>query len=204
MWYPRGCPEQAHESGTWGAVTPVLICVLVTSAVPLAVPLTAVAAGIDGVTRAVPGTPAPGAEFEVTLQLSGEHPLVVGIIENLPPGFSFVSTSGEHFEVAGQQLLLAVINESEVRYTVKAPSAGAGTFSGTWTDMLSAREGSIAPAAVSVGGTATGPVSPTTSGTAAPPSADPEVPGFGTLFALLSLLLAALLTSHRVKGGRGA
>lgn len=161
-------------------------------------------AGLEAVDRVAPASLEPGAEFVVTLQLSGEHPLVVGIIENLPPGFAFVSTSGEHYEVAGQRLLLAVINESEVQYTVRAPASGAGTFSGTWTDMLSEREGSIAPTAVSVGGTATGPVSPAPSGTAAAPSTDPEVPGFGTLFALLSLLLAAILTSHRVNGGRGA
>jgi len=207
MWCPRGCSEKARESGTWsqGAVLALLLALL-TSAVLLAGPLTTVgAAGIEEVTRAAPGTPAPGAEFEVTLQLPGELPLVVGIIETLPAGFKFVSTSCEHYEVAGQRLLLAVINETEVRYTVKAPSSGAGTFSGTWADMLSEREGLITDTLVSVGGTggdAIGKGSPTPSGTAAAPSAAPEVPGFETIFAALSLLVVTLLMIIALKGGR--
>ncbi len=192
------------KGGTWsqGAVLALLFA-LFTSAVLLVGPLTTVgAAGIGEVTRA-PGTPAPAAEFEVTLQLNGELPLVVGITETIPAGFTFVSTSCEHYEVSGQRLLLAVINESEVRYTVKAPSSGAGgTFSGTWTDMLSEREGSIAPTVVTVGGTATGPVSPMPSGTAAAPSAAPEVPGFETIFAALSLLVVTLLMMIALNGGR--
>jgi hypothetical protein len=171
--------------------------------VSLIVPLTTVqGAGIEAVNRVAPASLEPGAEFVVTLQLSGEIPLVLGIVETIPPGFSFLSTSCEHYEVSGQRLLLAVINETEVRYTVKAPSSGAGTFSGTWADMLSEREGSIAPTAVSVGGTATGPVSPTPSGTAAAPSAAPEVPGFEAVFTTLSLLVAALLAVVALKGGR--
>lgn len=166
-------------------------------------PLTTVqGAGIEAVNRVAPASPEPGAEFVVTLQLGGELPLVVGITENLPAGFKFLSTSCEHFEVSGQRLLLAVINETEVRYTVKAPSSGAGTFSGTWADMLSEREGSIAPTAVNVGGTATGPVSPASSGTAAAPSAAPEVPGFEAVFTTLSLLVVTLLAVVALKGGR--
>jgi hypothetical protein len=212
MWHPGRGSEKARKGGTWGTgpVLAVLLFALFTTAAFLTGPVAAVqTAEIQTVTRAAPATPAPGAEFEVTLQLqlSGELPLVVGIAETIPPGFSFISTSCEHYEISEQGLLLAVINESEVRYSVKAPASGAGTFSGRWIDMLSEREGAIADTFVSVGGTGTGPSeggSPMPSGSSAAPSASSEVPGFETVFAVLSFLVAALLTILAVKGGRGA
>jgi PGF-pre-PGF domain-containing protein len=94
---------------------------------------------VESVTRYAPAGPAADEEFEVTLKISySELPLVVGIVETIPEGFSFVSTThpSDQYEVSGQKVAFAVINETEITYKVKAPSSGDGTFTGEWVDLL--------------------------------------------------------------------
>lgn len=119
------------------------------------------AAEVREVKRYAPAGPAPGAEFEVRLRITGELPLVVGIVETIPSGFK-IPEEGEDerpfVNVSGQKVFFAAINVAEIKYRVKAPSSGEGTFSGTWIDMLSENEGGIADTIVMVGGGGAGAI----------------------------------------------
>ena len=94
---------------------------------------------VESVTRYAPAGPAADEEFEVTLRISySELPLVVGIVETIPEGFSFPSSdvSSAPYKVSGQKIALTAIDEAEIKYTVIAPSSGDGTFTGEWVDLL--------------------------------------------------------------------
>ena len=178
----------------WKILT--LLLLLATAAF-LASTVTAIP-GTDGVTRSAPADPIPGAEFDVKLTISGERPLVVAIVETIPEGFDFVSTShpSDQYEVSAQKITFAVINETEIIYRVKASSLGVGSFTGTWKDMLSHKEGSITGTrGIEEGSTPT--PTPATTPT-------PEVPGFETSFTALTLVIAGLfIVVLRNKGERG-
>ncbi len=168
--------------------------------------------GTDVVARSAPADPIPGTEFDVKLTISGERPLVVGIVETIPEGFDFVSTSHplDQYDVSGQKIAFAVINETEITYRVQASSSGVGTFTGTWIDMLSDKEGAIRDITDVVGAGSTIEEEPTplqvvttpTSKMTQSPTAAPtsEVPGFEPIFAIVSLLIAYLFV-YRGKGG---
>ena len=158
--------------------------------------------GTDGVTRSATADPVPGAEFDVKLTISGERPLVVGIVETIPEGFDFVSTShpSDQYDVSGQKIVFAVINETEILYRVKASSSGVGTFTGTWIDMLSQKEGAIRDTTDVVGAGSTIEEEPTPMPVVATPTPTSEVPGFETIFAIVSFLIAYLFV-FRGKGG---
>jgi len=101
---------------------------------------------VESVTRYAPAGPAADEEFDVTLRISySELPLVVGIVETIPEDFTFVSCPtlpDEQYDVSGQKVAFTVIcKESEaeikeIKYIVKAPSSGDGTFTGEWVDLL--------------------------------------------------------------------
>lgn len=100
---------------------------------------------VESVTRTIePDVVDPEAKFDVTLRINGELPLVVGIVETIPEGFSFVSTTHpfcEQSELNPRVISFAVIAEigaeiSEIKYTVEAPSSGRGTFEGEFVDLL--------------------------------------------------------------------
>ena len=158
--------------------------------------------GTDGVTRSATADPVPGAEFDVKLTISGERPLVVGIVETIPEGFDFVSTShpSDQYDVSGQKIVFAVINETEILYRVKASSSGVGTFTGTWIDMLSQKEGAIRDTTDVVGAGSTIEEEPTPMPVVTTPTPTSEVPGFEPIFAIVSFLIAYLFV-FRGKGG---
>jgi len=158
-----------------------LFALLVTAAL-LAGTVTAVqAAEVAGVTRYAPAGPAPDAEFDVRLTITGELPLVVGIVETIPNGFSFKSTTHPSDQytvstVSGQDVVaFAVIDDTDITYKVEAPSSGEGTFTGTWTDMLSENSGNIADTIVIVGGGGAGAIGDDTTATSTPTPAAPAV-----------------------------
>ena len=105
---------------------------------------------VEKVTRSiVPDVVEPGAEFEVTLSITYEElPLVVGIVETMPEAYSFVSCPTEipaaqcSASASGDKVAFIVICKegeagiSEIKYTVKAPSSGRGTFEGEFVDLL--------------------------------------------------------------------
>ncbi len=148
---------------------------LVTAALLAGTVTTVQAAEVAGVMRYAPAGPAPLAEFDVRLAITGELPLVVGIVETIPEGFSFVSTKYDHYDVSGQEVAFAVINTTEITYRVKAPSSGEGTFTGTWTDLLSENSGNIADTIVIVGGAGAGAIGDDTTSTPTPAPAAPAV-----------------------------
>ena len=105
---------------------------------------------VEKVTRSIePDVVEPDAEFEVTLSITyTELPLVVGIVETMPEGYSFVSCPTEipagqcdYTKDRDKVAFTVICNEdeagiSEITYTVKAPSTGRGTFEGEFVDLL--------------------------------------------------------------------
>jgi hypothetical protein len=82
-------------------------------------------------------------EFIVTLDIIGEFPLVVGIVETIPEGFEFPNDDEDvsdfpHFEIDRERrkISFAAIDERDIEYKVIAPSSGEGTFRGKWVDLL--------------------------------------------------------------------
>jgi hypothetical protein len=119
----------------------------------IAIVLSTVAAPVvaeEKVTRSVSTTnPSPNEEFDVTLTVGFQ---IGGIIETIPDDFSFVSTAHppEQYNVSGQNIRFVVINEPEIKYSVKAPSSGSGTFKGLWADVLNETNGTLADTNVAI------------------------------------------------------
>ena len=179
-----------------------LMLILVSSALFASAMSAVQAADVGGVRRSVLSDPAPGDEFEVTLTVDGEPPLVVGILETIPEGFGFVSTTCKNYEVSGQEIAFVMMDETVVNYRIKAPAAGTGTFTGTWVDLLGEEEGSIGTTTVVVGkgGTPSTPAQPVAS--TETPIAEPAVPGFEALSVTVSLVIVLLLLRGvRTTGG---
>jgi PGF-pre-PGF domain-containing protein len=125
------------RNGKRKGLMPLSLFVLLAIAALLAGTVTAVqGAEAESVTREVE-SPLSGEVFWVTLTINGELPLVVGIVETIPGGFSFPSSgvSTTPYSVSGREIAFAVIDEKEIKYKVIAPSSGEGTFTGTWADI---------------------------------------------------------------------
>ena len=157
-------------------------------------------------------TPAPGSTFHVFINISGLR--VGGIVETIPEGFTFVSTThpSNQTYVSGQKVVFVVLNETSIRYEVRAPSQGTGTFSGTWYDALSEKEGIIKSMSVSVRVVETPMSGPTPTPTTTPaltpspspsPSPPAQVPAFEAVYALAGLLVVAVAVSVSVLFRRG-
>lgn len=95
-------------------------------------------------------TPSPNSEFDVTLTISGLK--IGGIVEAIPDGFAYVSTThpADQTNRSGQNIIFSVINDAEIKYSVKASSSGSGTFKGVWDGILNETNGTIADTSVSV------------------------------------------------------
>ena len=122
----------------------VLLAAIILSA--LAAPVVAE----EKVTRQVSTTNlSPNEEFDVTLTVGFQ---IGGIVETIPDDFTFVSTTHppEQYNVSGQNIRFVGIDGAEIKYTVKAPSSGSGTFKGVWVDVLSATNGTLVDTNVAV------------------------------------------------------
>ena len=83
-----------------------------------------------------PPSAALGGEVVVTVTASGYGPFG-GIMETLPAGFSYVSSSlpDDSVTVNGQEVTFNLLGETDFTYTVAAPSAeGSYSFSGVLTN----------------------------------------------------------------------
>ncbi len=168
----------------------------------LVAPIVNVKATATTVTR-TPSTmnPTSGSTFDVTLSIAGLQ--IGGVVETIPDGFAFISTThpSNQTYVSGQKVVFTVVNETSIRYEVRAPSEGSGTFCGTWYDALNEMEGNVDSTSVSVrvAETPTPPSSPT-------PTPSPPVPGFEAVFALAGLFVAAVrfLFRRKRRGGEGS
>ena len=157
-------------------------------------------------------TPAPGAEFDVMLTISGlqsDDSVVCGIVETIPEGFEYVKSEypSDQISVSGQRIAFAVINVTTIRYTVKSPSSGSGMIKGEWINLLNETDGKITDTGITVithgsnkrdvestqTPTMTSaiessmPVTPTAE--TANSTSSPTIPGFEVVFASVALLL---------------
>ena len=189
---------------------------------------------VEKVTRGIPDVVEPDAEFEVTLSITYEElPLVIGIVETMPEAYSFVSCPTEipagQCHASGDKVAFTVICKegegiNEIKYTVKAPSSGRGTFEGEFVDLLvltstlpeeEGKEGRWHPidgetmsrvravgegaSLIEEGVTATPTPIPTTPPTPPPAS---KVPGFEAIFAAVALLIVYTVVLRK-KGKKG-
>ena len=146
-------------------------------------------------------TPVAGSTFDVTLSIEGLR--IGGIVETIPDGFAFVSTThpSNQTYISGQKVVFVVVNETSIKYEAQALSEGSGTFGGTWYDALSEKEGDIESTSVSVRVAETPTPSPTPT-----PAPSPPTPGFEAVFALAGLLIVAVrfLFRRKRRGGEGS
>lgn len=169
-----------------------MILVISTSSIALTSIATAKATDTSVTRTLSTTTPTSGSTFDVTLNIIELQ--IGGIVETIPDGFGFVSTThpSNQTYVSGQKVVFVVVNETSIKYKVRAPSEGCGTFSGTWCDALNEMEGNVDSTSISVSMAET-------------PTPSPPVPGFEAVFGLAGLFVVAVLFlfSRRRKGGEG-
>lgn len=93
---------------------------------------------------------AQGNTLDVTLFVEGI--LAGGVVETIPDGFVFAGTDhpADRYGTSGQKVLFSVIGENEIVYRVQARTAGTGTFSGAWDDIVNMTNGTIPESQVTV------------------------------------------------------
>jgi hypothetical protein len=138
------------------------------------------------VTRTL-STAEPGAGEVFTVSLSIDGVALGAVVETLPPGYTFVGT--DHPEdrvlVRGQQAGFAVMNDTRITYSVRAPVSGSGAaITGTWEDFLSGAEGVVAADGIETAAESGGADS-------AHPAAQAAASPFAVLAAVAGLLIAA-------------
>ena len=157
------------------------------------------------ITRTLSTTsPTSDSTFDVMLNIAGLQ--IGGIVETIPDGFAFVSTThpSNQTYISRQKVVFVVVNEASIKYEAQAPSEGSGAFGGTWYDALSGKEGDIESTSVSVSVAKTPTPSPSPTPIPTPiPTPSPPVPGFEAVFALAGLFVVAVLFLFRRKGGEG-
>ncbi|MDD4255892.1 MAG: hypothetical protein PHP59_11025 [Methanofollis sp.] len=129
-----------------------LLCLCMLS---LAAP--ALAGGDAAVRQVSTAAPAPGAEVTVTLSLNGCE--AGGIVEILPPGFAYVSSSlpADQVRVDGNRVCFAILGETAVTYVVRAPPEGGGEITGEWWDFGARTNGTVLSSRLDVGGATAAP-----------------------------------------------
>jgi hypothetical protein len=126
--------------------------------------------------------PATGSQnnlMEITLHMNGIQK--AGIIETLPPGTTFISTTDlqSQFSQSGNNVIFAVLDDSQIEYLVQTSGTSVPSITGKWEDIKENMKGEA------LSDTQTGqqnPVTPSASGTA-------SSPGFGIIVSLLALAL---------------
>jgi len=135
-------------------------------------------------------TAEPGEGEVFTVSLSIEGMALGGVVETLPAGYAFVETGhpDDRVLVRGQQVAFAVMNDTAITYSVRAPAAGSGDITGQWEDFINESDGPTLASHVAVNGI----------DVAASEGADPTSPAarqaaspFAALAAVAGLLLAA-------------
>jgi len=165
---------------------------------------------VTDVERHVPETISPGEITEIKLDITGETPFVAGVVETIPPGFTFpnndedISDAG-YFKVdrdAGK-IAFNVIDENEIVYNVISSEGDSGGFEGYWVDMLfqtqELNEGKERWTPVTDPNAAANTHSSDPSyDTESTPS---QTPGFGTFLTLMSLVAGLFVFGKRNSGG---
>ncbi|WP_321429290.1 hypothetical protein [uncultured Methanolobus sp.] len=98
---------------------------------------------ISDVVRTVPDSVTTNTEFSVMLEIEGDSPLVVGIVEYIPSGLSFPDDDADicsscDFTVDRDNMTIAfsAIDVDTISYTLVSSSTGIYDFSGEWVDLL--------------------------------------------------------------------
>jgi hypothetical protein len=98
---------------------------------------------ISDVVRTVPDSVTSNTEFSVMLEIEGDSPLVVGIVEYIPSGLSFPDDDADicsscDFTVDRDNMTIAfsAIDVDTISYTLVPSSTGIYDFSGEWVDLL--------------------------------------------------------------------
>ncbi|NLO77229.1 MAG: hypothetical protein GX097_01850 [Methanomicrobiales archaeon] len=102
------------------------------------------------ITRDVADFAYTGNSFEVTVNLDNLR--AGGIIETIPSGMTFVSTTHpkERYEQQGQEIIFSVVEDDSISYTLRAGSTGTATIKGIWYDALTKQDGVIPDSSLSV------------------------------------------------------
>ncbi len=127
-----------------------VLCLACIGLLLFSVPVCAQAASI---TRTLStAEPSGGEEFTVTLSV--RDIAVGGIVESLPEGYAFAGTTHPtaRVRVSGQKIAFAVLNETEISYTVRAPGSGSGDIAGQWEDFTGEEIGTVPASHVAVDG----------------------------------------------------
>ncbi|ABE52022.1 hypothetical protein [Methanococcoides burtonii] len=106
-----------------------------------------VALAMDGntmeITRNVPSSLSFGEAVEITLEITGEIPFMVGIVETIPEDFSFPEddpdvSDARFFRVDRNtgKIAFSVSDEDELTYRVIPSGTEGSAFEGYWVDML--------------------------------------------------------------------
>ncbi|PKL62336.1 MAG: hypothetical protein CVV31_06505 [Methanomicrobiales archaeon HGW-Methanomicrobiales-2] len=134
--------------------------------------------------------PGAGEVFDVSLSIEGVA--LGGVVETLPAGYAFAGTDhpDDRVLVRGQQVAFAVMNDTRITYSVRAPAAGSGDITGQWEDFLGESDGQVGAAHVAVDGIETA----TESRGDNPPAQEAASP-FAALAAVAALFFAG-------RGGR--
>lgn len=105
------------------------------------------------VTRSL-STAEPGAGEIFIVSLSIEGITLGGVVETLPDGYTFAGTEhpDDRVLVRGQKIAFAVMNDTSITYSVKAPASGSGDITGEWEDFIAESHGQVAASHVAVDG----------------------------------------------------
>ncbi|MCM1987729.1 hypothetical protein [Methanococcoides seepicolus] len=172
-------------------------------------------AEVTGITRSVPANFATGEEIEISLTIEGNAPIMVGLVENIPEGFSFPKkdsdiSDAKHFKVDRKtgKIVFSVMDEKEISYKVIAPSSAKGDFTGYWVDLL------VQTPELNEGKERWKPVIDPTSSSPnkgmssfasdqenIPVSTEPKTPGFGAVFSSVAILACLLISKNNLNGG---
>ena len=126
---------------TKNAIIYLILLIIVSSLLP--VPCIAAQGKVIDVERCVPESFSVGEMNEIKLNISGEEPFIIGIVETIPQGYSFPEndedvSDSEYYKLDREtgKITFAVNSENEVTYKVIPSEEGGGAFEGYWADML--------------------------------------------------------------------
>jgi hypothetical protein len=165
------------------------------------------------VERQVPSDLSEGEMAEITLEITGETPFMLGIVETIPEGFTFPETysdisDAESFKIDRDsgKISFSVSDSTEVTYNVIPSDDTENSFEGYWVDMLyqtqELNEGKerwvavIDPNSASNGQSSTGGSSEDSDS-----GVESSVPGFSLFLSAASLFACVLFTRKSSSGG---
>nr|WP_321498537.1 hypothetical protein [uncultured Methanolobus sp.] len=165
------------------------------------------------VKRQLPSDFSEGELAEITLEITGESPFMLGIVETIPQGFTFPESdsdvsNAESFKVDRDtgKISFSVTDVTEVTYNVIPSDDAENSFEGYWVDMLyqtqELNEGKERWISVTDPNSASsGQSSTTVSSGDTESGVTSSVPGFSLFLASVSLFACVLFLRKNNSGG---